>query len=234
MADGGTVLLDEIGELPLDLQPKLLRFLQQGTIYRVGGSTPKKLDVRIIAATNADLKQNVKEGRFRDDLYYRISVFPISVPPLRMRGDDIRKIAEHYFHLYCQKYGKTVVVPESLYQAFEGYDWPGNVRELQNVVEYLVICCDDGEEVDPILLQSMFTQGADSDAFLSETTLYEMRCQFEKRVIENVLRHVPSLREAAKTLGLAPSSLLRKTQKYGLDVPSLCVVNIESSVPSAL
>ena len=221
VADGGTVLLDEIGELPLDLQPKLLRFLQQGTIYRVGGSTPKKLDVRIIAATNADLKQSVKEGRFRDDLYYRISVFPILVPPLRMRGDDVRKIAEHYFHIYCEKYNKSVVIPEGLYQAFEDYDWPGNVRELQNMVEYLVICCDDSEEIDPILLQSMFAQESASNVFLADTTLYEMRCQFEKGVIGKTLRHASSLREAAKTLGLAPSSLLRKTQKYGLDVPAL-------------
>ena len=221
MADGGTVLLDEIGELPLDLQPKLLRFLQQGTIYRIGSNTAKKLDVRIIAATNAKLKEKVAESKFRDDLYYRLSVFPISVPPLRMRVDDIRNIADYYFQFYCAKYDKTVSVPEAVYRAFESYNWPGNIRELQNIIEYLVICTDNGEEIEAFLLQTMFSQDQPEPNGYNTMSLYEMRCRFERDAICSVLKHSASLREAAKTLDIAASSLLRKTQKYGIDVPKL-------------
>ena len=221
MADSGTVLLDEIGELPLDLQPKLLRFLQQGTIYRIGGSSAKKLDVRVIAATNAKLKEKVAEGKFRDDLYYRLSVFPISVPPLRMRVDDIRRLADYYFQRYCAKYEKNVSISESIYRAFESYNWPGNIRELQNIVEYLVICTDTGEEVEPFLLQAMFSQDQPEADSYTTMSLYEMRCRFERDAISNVLRHSSSLREAAKELDIAPSSLLRKTQKYGIDAQEL-------------
>ena len=222
IADGGTVLLDEIGEMPLELQPKLLRFLQQGTIYRIGGSTAKKLNVRVIAATNAKLKDKVADGSFRDDLYYRLSVFPISVPPLRQRIDDIRKLAEHYFQVYCKKYGKSILVSEPIYLMFENYSWPGNIRELQNVVEYLVICAEPDEEVEPLMLQSLFSQEQQQpESELGAASLYEMRCRFERNVIINALRHSSSLRETAKLLDLAPSSLLRKAQKYNLDVPSL-------------
>ena len=139
-ADRGTLFLDEIGDLPLELQPKLLRVLQEKQIERLGGGHTLQVDVRVIAATNQDLWRMVQERKFRADLYYRLNVFPITLPPLRERIDDIRLLLEHFLERYARRAGKNIKhIDKSTLELFEAYDWPGNIRELQNVVERAVI-----------------------------------------------------------------------------------------------
>ncbi|AUC83706.1 Fis family transcriptional regulator [Lacinutrix sp. Bg11-31] len=137
LADGGTLFLDEIGELPLDMQPKILRFLQEGEIEVVGGTTGlKKLDVRVIAATNRDLKAEVEKKQFREDLYFRLNVFPIEVPPLRKRKDDIPLLVEHFVDKFNKAYGKSIkYIPDDAMSKLKAYNWPGNIRELENLIE---------------------------------------------------------------------------------------------------
>ena len=144
IADTGTILLDEIGDVPIELQTKLLRVLQEREFLRVGGTKARKVDVRVIAATNSDLKAKIQEGSFREDLFYRLSVIPITLPPLRERRGDILPLVRHFFGEYCKKHGRSLVLPESACALLESYDWPGNIRELQNVIEYVVICSEHG------------------------------------------------------------------------------------------
>jgi DNA-binding NtrC family response regulator len=139
-ADGGTLFLDEIGELPLDLQIKLLRLIQHGEIEKVGASNSSKVDVRIIAATHRNLQAMIEDGTFREDLYYRLAVIPLELPPLRERLEDIPELVQHLFLKSKQKHGRTELhLPESLLPGFSNYDWPGNIRELENVIERLVV-----------------------------------------------------------------------------------------------
>ncbi|MFI3271067.1 MAG: sigma 54-interacting transcriptional regulator [Pseudomonadota bacterium] len=139
LADGGTVFLDEIGELPLSMQTRLLRILQDREIMRVGGSQPRKVDVRIIAATNRNLEECVKEGTFRSDLYYRLNVASIRIPSLKDRPEDIKPLAENFLQQYCTKYGNSLAFMDVTMELMEHHSWPGNVRELQNLIHGLVI-----------------------------------------------------------------------------------------------
>jgi formate hydrogenlyase transcriptional activator len=142
-AHQGTLFLDEIGELPLELQPKLLRALQDQQFERLGGNRTIKVDVRIIAATNRNLSQMVAEGKFRSDLYYRLNVFPVAVPPLRERREDIPLLTRFFIQKYARKLNRTIEeIPSATLEALSRYDWPGNIRELQNVIERAVILCD--------------------------------------------------------------------------------------------
>ena len=144
LADGGTIFLDEIGELPAETQSTLLRVLQEREFERVGGSQPISVDVRVLAATNRDLKAAVAAGTFRQDLFYRLNVFPIQVPPLRQRADDIHLLVEYLIDRHAKKFGKKIrKIEKKTLELFQTYKWPGNVRELQNVVERAVILCDD-------------------------------------------------------------------------------------------
>lgn len=142
LADRGTLLLDEIGDMPLELQSKLLRVLQHKEVTRIGGTKPIKLDVRIISATNCELKELVKQGKFREDLYYRLNVFPIHLPPLRKRGMDIESLVSYFLDAYNTKYGKAVSIEAGGIEIMRQYSWPGNIRELQNIVERLVIIAE--------------------------------------------------------------------------------------------
>src|SRR3989440_1511317 len=148
-AEGGTLFLDEIGELELGLQAKLLRVLEEGSFRRVGGLKDLPLDVRVIAASNRDLKTEGEAGRFRPDLFYRLSIIQIDIPPLRDRGDDVRLLAEHYITNFRSRLRKSIdcIAPEAL-AAFRRYEWPGNVRELRNVIERAMIL-EDGDEITP-------------------------------------------------------------------------------------
>lgn len=139
MADGGTIFLDEVGELPLTMQTRLLRVLQDGEIMRVGGASPRKVDVRVIAATNRDLAQSVAEGAFRRDLYHRLNVVTVTIPPLRERPEDVRVLAERFLRQYTAKYHKSIAFMGVTLDMMAAYSWPGNVRELQNLVHSLVI-----------------------------------------------------------------------------------------------
>lgn len=143
LAHGGTILLDEIGEMPLHLQAKLLRVLQEGEVDRIGGSSPVKVDVRVVATTNRDLAQEVKEGRFREDLFFRLNVVPIYVPPLRERKEDIPLLAEAFLRRYSRKMGKEIKgITDSAMKTLLDYDWPGNVRELENCIHRAVVLCE--------------------------------------------------------------------------------------------
>ena len=140
VADGGTIFLDEIGEMPLELQSKLLRVLQEGEFERLGSASTVKVDVRVIAATSRNLRQEVSARRFREDLFYRLNVFPIPIPPLRQRSEDIPLLAQHFTNKYARKMGKSIKsIPRVAIKAFLTYDWPGNVRELEHVIERAVI-----------------------------------------------------------------------------------------------
>jgi formate hydrogenlyase transcriptional activator len=151
MADTGTLFLDEIGDLPLTLQPKLLRVLQEQEFERLGSGRTHRINMRLVAATHCDLAQMVARNEFRSDLYYRLNVFPISVPPLRQRREDIRQLVRHFVAVFARRIGKQVEqIPEPTMNAFVAYHWPGNVRELQNLIERAVIRSDNGVLPNPL------------------------------------------------------------------------------------
>jgi DNA-binding NtrC family response regulator len=146
LADGGTLFLDEIGEMPADLQSKLLRVLEDGVVRRVGGEKERQVDVRVLAATNIDLEEQLDDGRFREDLYYRLNVIRLSLPPLRARGDDIDLLADHFLAQFAETSGKSIVgFSDAALARLRTHAWPGNARELRNVVERAVILCSEGE-----------------------------------------------------------------------------------------
>jgi len=150
-ADTGTLFLDEIGDLPLALQPKLLRVLQEQEFERLGSGRTHRINVRLVAATHRDLTQMVLRGEFRSDLYYRLNVFPVQVPPLRERRDDIRELLLHFVEVFSRRMGKRIEqIPQSTLDAFSSYDWPGNIRELQNLIERAVIRSDNGVLPNPL------------------------------------------------------------------------------------
>lgn len=214
LANRGTILLDEIGDLPYELQTKLLRVLQQKEIMRIGGKKPISLDVRVIAATNADLKQKIKDGRFREDLYYRLSVVPVYIPPLRERRGDIDRLVKHYFFEYCTKHAHTITVPNETMDIFRRYPWPGNVRELQNVIEYMVICCE-GNVLQPQTLAAYLGM----DNFGEQPASLKLALEdYEKKLIARAIEDCGGVRKAAKALGVDASTISRKAKKYKIPV----------------
>lgn len=219
MADKGTIMLDEIGDLPIELQTKLLRVIQQKEIMKIGAAKPIKIDVRIISATNANLKEKIKEGKFREDLYYRLSVVPIIVPPLRERKDDIEKLTKYFISSFTKKYNKELDTTEEFINALRLYDWPGNVREMQNIIEYLVIC-SDGQTMD--LNKFYETIGDDNlNAEIEEenNNFYENLDNYEKKLISKALTKYGGVRKAAHHLKVNPSTISRKAKKYGIELP---------------
>jgi two-component system response regulator AtoC len=220
LANHGTLFLDEIGNLRLDLQGKILRALQEREIQRVGGVKTIKIDVRIISATNIDLKKAVREGRFREDLYYRLNVVPIEVPPLRERKEDIHLLVRYFLGIFNREFGKKIenLTPEAM-DSLVNYRWPGNVRELRNVIERLVALTKEG---------IISHKGLPLDILLAVTTgelnmeeegllLKEAREQFEKQFILGVLEKVNwNQTEAAKILGVHRNTLIMKIQNLGI------------------
>jgi two-component system, NtrC family, response regulator len=211
-ASEGTLFLDEIGELPSDLQVKLLRFLQEQRFQRVGGRQEIQIDTRLIAATNVDLKQAVAEGKFREDLYFRLAVVVIKLPPLRDRADDVALLAREFLHKYAAQNGKTNLTfsPEAL-RAINCYSWPGNVRELQNRVKRAVIMADGKRitEKDLELSSSSNLTGA--------ATLKEARESVERELIQQTLkRHLGKVTSAAAELGISRPTLYELMEKLGI------------------
>lgn len=215
LADGGTILLDEIGELPPELQAKLLRVLQEGEFERVGGTRTHRVDVRVLAATNRDLKAAVESGSFREDLYYRLHVFPLRLPPLRERGNDVMALAEHFLEETSRKLGRTLTgFSDRSRRLMSAYHWPGNVRELQHAVERAAILSPGRVvEVDDIYLQS----AAEDVAPLR--TLAEAERGHIREVLERTGWVVEGPEGAAAILGLAPSTLRNRMAKLGLKRP---------------
>ena len=212
LANGGTLFLDEIGEMPLEAQAKLLRVLEDGLVDRVGGMRPVPVDVRIIAATNADLGGLVGEGRFRSDLYYRLHVFPIVLPPLRERLEDIPFLVRHFLEAYRMKLKRPPLeLSQESMECLIRYAWPGNVRELQNVIERAVILARS--PVVTVELQSVTNVPPASE---STANLLEMERRHILRVLENTRWRIYGPHGAAAQLGMNPSTLRSRMKKLGL------------------
>jgi len=212
IADKTTLFLDEIGELPLDLQTKLLRVLQEGEFERLGGSKTIKVDVRIIAATNRKLEEDVGNGRFRKDLWYRLSVFPITLPPLRDRLDDIPLLVHFYVRKIGSRLGKTVVfIPKSVMDALEGYHWPGNIRELENVLERAVI-----NSSGPVLRLAEELRKPADNQITNFKTLKAVERDHIIHVLERMRWKVSGKNSAAEILGLERSTLRARMKKLNI------------------
>jgi two-component system response regulator HydG len=220
-AHGGTLFLDEIGEISRHVQVKLLRVLQEGEIERLGGSgKPRRIDVRIVAATNVNLAEEVKSGRFREDLYYRLNVIPVSVPPLRDRRDDIPLLAQHFVQVYAEKNGKAIsgCSPAAIERLSE-YGWPGNVRELENAIERAVVLTRAGHTViDEDALPREIRDAAPGTASATSLTfpIGMPLAEIEMRVIHETLRHTRGdKRLTAKLLGIATRTIYRRLEQSG-------------------
>jgi transcriptional regulator with GAF, ATPase, and Fis domain len=220
IADGGTLFLDEVTEMPLSLQSKLLRVLQEGEIRAIGATAEKRVNVRIVAATNRNLEKEVAEGRFREDLYYRLKVFPIRVPPLRERREDIPLLAKHFLERYQTELGKPAAgYSQQAMELLQAYDWPGNVRELQNEVQRLVIQIDAGGFITPDLLSPRIRQieGVIDRVKPTKGTLKEMMDQLERWLLIEALReHDNNKTAAARSLGITREGLHKKLRAFGL------------------
>jgi transcriptional regulator with GAF, ATPase, and Fis domain len=220
IADGGTLFLDEMGEMPLSLQAKLLRVLQEGTIRPVGATSEKRVDVRIICATNRDLAAEVEKGRFRQDLYYRLMVFPIKLPPLRERREDIPALAAHFLKRYAEEY--RVELPgftQDALDALSSYNWPGNIRELENEIQRVVIQAEPGHwiEVTDLSPRLRKAEGTVTRIAPKQGTLKEMMDQVERWLITEALReHGGNKTKTAATLGITREGLHKKLAKFGV------------------
>ncbi len=216
LADGGTLFLDEIGDLPLEIQPRLLRLLQEKEYERVGEAKTRQADVRVVAATNRNLEEAVKAGRFREDLYYRLNVISLRLPALRERPADLPRIARGYLRFFSRQCGKKIEgFSMAAEQAILNYAWPGNLRELRNVVERAVILADQARiEPDDLPENLSPKTGADDagNAAGSRISLEELENQHLRRI----LAQTSSLEEAAQILGIDPATLYRKRKKLGL------------------
>lgn len=222
LAHEATILLDEIGDLPLDLQAKLLRVIELGQFQRVGGKSERVVDVRVIAATNRDLRTEVREGRFRADLFYRLSVFPIEAPPLRERREDIPALVSLFVSRYASAFGKKVSrVSQASMDAMIAYGWPGNVRELRNVIERsMILCTSDTLAVDPALLDA----GTAPQAGLSGGALkQDLRAVERARIVlalEEARWKIKGEGNAADRLGVTPSGLRARMKRLGITRPA--------------
>ena len=218
LADGGTLFLDEVGEIPLQVQVKLLTALQDRAFERVGGVKTRNIDIRIVAATNRDLQTMVGEGSFRADLYYRLNVVPISIPPLRERKDDIPLQAKHFLEKFALRYGKTIEsIPNEIITAFLAYRWPGNTRELENVVERLVLLSEDGIFDHINLPPEIRPDRSDEPAEDFKGRVEDAASATERLLIKEALEKSGGNRtQAAETLGISRRTLYKKMKNYGL------------------
>jgi formate hydrogenlyase transcriptional activator len=217
MADKGTLFLDEVGDIPPALQPKLLRVLQEQEFERLGGNRTHQVDVRLVAATNRDLTKMVKQGEFRIDLYYRLNVFPVALPPLRERRDDIPALVAHFVDVYSRRMGKQIdEIPTQTLSALSSYQWPGNIRELQNMIERAVILSNEGVLPNP--LPKAEAQDAISPA---TTTLRDSERTLILSTLESVGWVIGGPKGAATKLGLKRTTLIHKMEKLGISRPPL-------------
>ena len=214
-AKGGTLFLDEIGDMPYDVQVTLLRVLQTQTVTRIGGTKPIQIDVRIVSATNKDLRKCIENHTFREDLYYRLNVFTIPLPPLRERGRDIEEIARYFLTVYNKIYDKHVAdISEDVLRAFHAYRWPGNIRELENVMERAVILCKR-DYVTLIDIPDAIGRRADEAA---PPLAVGWPLRHERERIESALKeHKGNMSHAAKELGMSRPTLYKRVKEYGID-----------------
>lgn len=218
LANGGTLLLDEIGEIPLEVQSKLLRPIQEREIVRIGGEKPIAIDVRILASTNKDLAEEVAKGNFRADLFYRIKVFPIKIPPLRERKEDIEPLINFFLTKLNRKYKTTVSIERDAVQALETYPFPGNVRELENIIEYMYVLSKETIDIETIpgkVLTKIMIASNENHSY--PTNLSNLVDLYEKSIIEDIIKTYKTLESAAKVMGIHASTLSRKMKKYDLN-----------------
>jgi formate hydrogenlyase transcriptional activator len=216
LASGGTLFLDEIAEIPLEVQVKLLRVLQEKEIERIGGSGPIPVDVRIIAATNRNLEKEMALGRFRKDLFYRLNIFPISIPPLRERPEDLVPLALHFMAKYSKKFSKRISgISEETLEKMKKYTWPGNVRELEHWIERSILLTDGA-----VISQDLYAPTKESGAFGLESqilrTIDENEISHITRVLEYCGKRISGRGGAAEILGVPPSTLNSKIKRLGI------------------
>jgi formate hydrogenlyase transcriptional activator len=218
LADKGTLFLDEVGDIPLALQPKLLRVLQEQEFERLGGTQTHQVNVRLVAATHRDLTEMVRRGEFRSDLYYRLNVFPVLLPPLRERRGDIPALVTHFVEIFCRRMGKQIehIPPETMF-ALNSYPWPGNVRELQNLIERAVILSNFGVLPNPLPTPA----SKDAIIFPAATTLRGSERALILNTLERVDWVVGGPKGAAAKLGLKRTTLICKMQRLGISRPFL-------------
>jgi formate hydrogenlyase transcriptional activator len=213
LADKGTLFLDEVGDIPLALQPKLLRVLQEQEFERLGSGRTHCVDVRLVAATRRDLERMVKRNEFRSDLYYRLNVFPILVPPLRERTEDIVPLVEHYVEIFSRRVGKHIDhIQDEVADAFKSYSWPGNIRELQNVIERMVILSDDGVLANPLRP----THNAQVIGLPVNTTLKDSERNLIEAALETTGWVIGGPYGSAAKLGMKRTTLMARMKKHGI------------------
>lgn len=217
-ADGGTLFLDEIGELSLAMQSKLLRVLENGEVRRIGSAESIKVDVRLITATNRNLKKEVSSGNFREDLYYRLMILPIHIPPLRERKDDIIPLSRMFLQRFNKKYGLSKELTGKAVNELVNYSWPGNVRELRNMIERLV-AGGEGTKISGFQVEKCISgiqQGTDdvAELYVGKASLEEMMRDYEIEIIRDYMEQYGSMTEAAKRLGINKSTISRKLKAY--------------------
>jgi transcriptional regulator with GAF, ATPase, and Fis domain len=217
LANRGTLFLDEIGDIPLGLQPKLLRVLQEQKFERLGSGQTQHVDVRLVAATHRNLTQMVKNNLFRSDLYYRLDVFPIMLPPLRERREDIEPLVRHFVEVFARRMGKTIerILDETL-AAFKSHPWPGNIRELQNLIERAVILSNDGVLPNPLPQQAI----EQTSPVPGYTTLKDSEHSLILQTLEAVGWVIGGATGAAARLGLKRTTLIAKMRKLGISRPA--------------
>ncbi|OGT96206.1 MAG: Fis family transcriptional regulator [Geobacteraceae bacterium GWB2_52_12] len=228
-ADGGTLFLDEVGNLPMNVQKTLLRFLQEKEFLRLGDTTPTRVDVRVLSATNTDLKQAVKSGAFREDLFYRLNVVNIHLPSLRERRDDIPLLAAHFIHLQNQKFGTTVKgLEKDAMQMLSDFDWPGNIRQLRNVIEACMAMVGEDYICRETLEQFIEIENADEDGAKSITNSGDLPFnaaieQFEADLLRQLLKkHGGSIDASAREAGMNLATMYRKIKRYGIRKGECC------------
>ena len=225
-ADQGTIFLDEIGDMPLNMQAKLLRVLEEGEVERIGGDKPVSVNVRVVVATHRDLEARVREEKFRQDLFHRIHVFPLTLPPLRERRDDIPALVEHFAAQVCAQNGwKPVPFTADAIEALQSHPWPGNVRELRNMVERLMLLATEGQ-VDLATVQMALPKTSPGGSFapgaIGSGALADRVQSFEREVILAELKRChQNMSLAAKTLGLERSHLYKKAEQLGIDLRAM-------------
>lgn len=218
LADKGTLFLDEVGDIPSGLQPKLLRVLQEQEFERLGSTRTHQVDVRLVAATNRDLMEMVNRGEFRSDLYYRLNVFPVLLPPLRSRREDIPALVAHFVDIFSRRMGRPIEeIPRETMSALSSYQWPGNIRELQNLIERAVILSNDGVLPNPLPTAETEQRTISTGV----TTLRDSERTLILQTLEGVGWVIGGPKGAAAKLGLKRTTLIHKMQKLGIFRPSL-------------
>lgn len=218
IANGGTIFLDEIGELPYTSQAKLLRVIQESEVMRVGGLEYIPINVRVIAATNKDMKQSIENGEFRSDLYYRLSVFSLKIPPLRERRDDIIPLQDHFIAKYNKKYHKEKKLMNSALNMLLRYDWPGNIRELENIIERVVVISKD-DKISAESIRRFFPMEISAEITLNNgAKLKDVVDDYERSLIMASLNRARTVEQLAEIFGIDKSTISRKLKKYNLSL----------------